>query len=99
MKSILHLDFDLLESKTDVLKTMGHPIRLSIVECLVHADALTVTEIYSALDIEQAVASHHLRIMKNANVVQSTKDGKNVFYKLADPSIKMIFLAVLPLAN
>lgn len=99
MSTLLQNDYHLLEEKTDVLKTMGHPIRLSIVQLLVESEEMTVTEIYSKLNIEQAVASHHLRIMKNANVLLSTKHGKHVHYSLAEESIKMVFLSLFPMAN
>lgn len=78
-----------------MLRTLGHPIRLSIVELLSHKNKQTVTELYTALEIEQAVASHHLRIMKNSNILKSTKSGKNAYYSLADPSIKKIFKLLL----
>lgn len=88
---LLHNNFSLLEQKSELLKTLGHPLRLSIVELLVEQERQSVTEIYMALDIEQAVASHHLRIMKSASIVAATKEGKNVFYQLADPAIVDLF--------
>lgn len=93
--TLLQTDFELLEEKAEMLRTLGHPIRLSIVELLSSKKKQTVTELYTALEIEQAVASHHLRIMKNSNILTSTKSGKNAFYALADPSIKKIFKLLL----
>ena len=89
--ALLHTDFDLLEEKSELLKTMGHPIRLSIIELLCTKDRQTVTELYTSLEIEQAVASHHLRIMKNSNILKSSRSGKNAYYSLADKNIKKIF--------
>ena len=89
--NLLQDKFDLLEEKSEVLKTMGHPLRLCIIDLLTKDKQLTVTEIYSVLDVEQAVASHHLRIMKNAKVLKSSKSGKNVYYSLYDNSIKKIY--------
>lgn len=93
--TLLHTNFELLELKAEMLRTLGHPIRLSIIEQLILKEKLAVTEIYTILEIEQAVTSHHLRIMKNARIVKSSKSGKNVFYSLADDSIKLIFEALL----
>lgn len=78
-----------------MLRTMGHPIRLSIVELLSAKKRMTVTELYTALEIEQAVASHHLRIMKNSNILKSTKSGKNSFYSLSDNSFKKLFKVLI----
>ena len=88
---LLHTNFELLEKKAEVLKNMGHPIRLSIIELLSQHEKLTVTEIYTELSIEQAVASHHLRILKNSGILQSQKDGKKAYYSIKSPHIKTIF--------
>lgn len=89
--TLLHTDFEFLEEKAEMLRTLGHPIRLSIVELLCQNEEQTVTELYTALEIEQAVASHHLRIMKNCNILKSSKSGKNAYYSLADSSIEKMF--------
>ena len=89
--TLLDDNFEILEEKSELLKTLGHPIRLSIVDVLTKTEKLTVTEIYTALGIEQAVASHHLRIMKNASILKSSKRGKNTFYKIADPIISSLY--------
>ena len=89
--TMLDKDFPLLEEKAEFLRTMGHPIRLAIVELLARRSKLTVTEIYRALRIEQAVASHHLRIMRSTGVVKSVKDGKHVIYTLSHSKIKTIY--------
>lgn len=81
MESILQSHFEELESRALKLRTMGHPIRLAILILLQETEELTVTDIYTQLDIEQAVASHHLRIMKGANLVKSRKSGKNILYR------------------
>ena len=94
--TLLEDKFEILEEKSDMLKTLGHPIRLSIVDILSSTEQLTVTEIYQTLGIEQAVASHHLRIMKNASIVKASKRGKNTFYKIADPQITQLFQILFP---
>ncbi len=75
-------DIDFLESSTELLRAMAHPIRLAIIDLLKEGTKLSVTEIHESLDIEQAVASHHLRILKDKNVLNSRRKGKNTFYSL-----------------
>ena len=87
MASLLQ-NIELLEQKAELLKGMGHPIRLSIIQLLSQYNQLSVTEVYTQLHIEQAVASHHLRIMKNCGLVKANKDGKNILYSIAHPNIK-----------
>ncbi|MFN4256330.1 MAG: ArsR/SmtB family transcription factor [Saprospiraceae bacterium] len=74
--------FGFLETATEMLRAIAHPHRLLILEMLYHAKSMNVTEVYERLGIEQAVASHHLRIMKDRGIVQVRRDGKNSYYSL-----------------
>jgi ArsR family transcriptional regulator len=65
-----------------MLKAIAHPIRISIVEILGKQKKLSVTQIQEYLKIEQAVASHHLSILKNNGILLSERSGKNCFYFL-----------------
>lgn len=76
----------LLRESSETLRAIAHPLRLRIIELLHQNKQLTVTEIHQALQIEQAVASHHLRILKNKRVVDLERDGKNSLYFLANPA-------------
>ncbi len=82
MKS--HFNTDFLEDSTETLRAIAHPIRIAIIDLLYNNGHLTVTDIYKQLKIEQAIASHHLRILKNKNVVIVKRDGKNSIYSLAN---------------
>jgi DNA-binding transcriptional ArsR family regulator len=78
-----HFSNTFLEDSTETLRSIAHPIRLAIVDLLFNNGEMTVTDIYSQLQIEQAIASHHLRILKSKSVVNVTRDGKNSLYSLA----------------
>lgn len=78
-------DIDFLEDATEKLKAVAHPIRFVMVDLLYHEKELSVTEIHEKLEIEQAVASHHLRILKNQDIVKVARDGKNSLYSLTRP--------------
>jgi DNA-binding transcriptional ArsR family regulator len=75
-----------LRESSEILRAIAHPIRLAVIELLHQQGKLSVTEIYQDLNIEQAVASHHLRILKNKNVVDLERVGKTSLYYLANPS-------------
>lgn len=81
----LPYNFAFLESATETLRAIAHPQRLLIVEMLFQNQSMNVTEMYERLGIEQAVASHHLRILKDRGVVQVRRDGKNSYYSLTSP--------------
>ncbi len=82
MSPDLPYSFPFLETATETLRAIAHPHRLLIVEMLYQQKSMNVTEIYERLGIEQAVASHHLRILKDRGVVQVRRDGKNSYYGL-----------------
>lgn len=77
-------NFQFLETATETLRAIAHPQRLLIVEMLFREKSMNVTEMYERLEIEQAVASHHLRILKDRGVVQVKRDGKNSNYSLTN---------------
>lgn len=78
-----NIDYPALEEHTETLRAIAHPLRMAIISQLFEKRQMNVTEIFETLDIEQAVASHHLRILKDRNVVNALRDGKNIFYALA----------------
>lgn len=88
-------DIEFLEDATEKLKAIAHPIRFLMVDLLYREEELSVTEIYEKLDIEQAVASHHLRILKNQNIVKVAREGKNSHYSLADSGYHAIVSSFL----
>jgi DNA-binding transcriptional ArsR family regulator len=87
-------DADFLETGTEVLRAIAHPIRLTIIDLLYRNEKLSVTEIYEALVIEQAIASHHLRILKDKGVVSARRDGKKSYYYLCSNDYHKIIEAL-----
>ncbi|MBA3901802.1 MAG: helix-turn-helix transcriptional regulator [Bacteroidetes bacterium] len=82
MKVISKIDSVNFEIAAEVLKSIAHPLRLAIINLLEKGEKLSVTEIHETLDIEQAVTSHHLSILKSKGVVVSVREGKNCLYYL-----------------
>lgn len=78
-----HFNINFLETATETLRAIAHPIRIAIIDMLYKNETLSVSQIHHQLKIEQAVASHHLRILKNKNVVVVKRDGKKSFYALS----------------
>jgi len=63
------------------LKALGDPMRLRIVEALQYGE-MTVTDIALALENEVVLVSHHLGILKNAQIVERERDGRFMIYRL-----------------
>lgn len=73
-----------VESTAHVLRCLGHPLRLRILDVLEKEGEATVTQIYEALGVEQAVASQHLTTMWDKGILTRRKDGVHVFYGIGD---------------
>ena len=86
----IRLDKKKLERAAYVLKSVAHPIRISIIDLLEQRDRLAVSELQEVLGIEQSLLSHHLTNMRDKGVLDTKREGKNVFYFLTDTSISHI---------
>ncbi len=78
-----HKVFDDIAS---LVKVLAHPGRLEIIHLLRH-HALTVGQITAMLDERQAYVSQQLIVLKEADIVTSSRSGKEMYYELADPRI------------
>lgn len=70
--------------KAGIFQAMGHPTRVGLVEMLVNQE-LTVGQLCEALSIEQANASQHLAVLRNKHIVDTRKEGNQIYYRLRDP--------------
>ncbi len=80
-----------LEKMAHVLKAIAHPLRLEILELLEKKEPQSVAEILEQINTEQSLLSHHLTKMKDKGVLQSYREGRNIFYSLAFKEITKIF--------
>ena len=87
------LDAKKIEKIADFLKTIGHPLRLQILELLEQEEPLTVTDIQNKIEIkaEQSLLSHHLIKLKDKGILESEKKGMFTYYRLADRSVLKVF--------
>jgi len=72
-----------MKSFLKVMKAAGDPTRVKILKML-QKRVMCVCEIQSALGTAQSTASKHLKILEDAGLVESNKDGLWVNYRLAD---------------
>ncbi|MCK4716028.1 MAG: winged helix-turn-helix transcriptional regulator [Candidatus Marinimicrobia bacterium] len=78
------------EKCTDILKAIAHPSRLEILCRLDKQDGCNVSRIQENLGLPQSTISQHLKILKNAGVLNSERKGTIVCYKLKDMEIMKI---------
>ena len=73
----------------ELFKVFGDSTRIRILYVLFEAE-MCVCDIAALLGMTQSAISHQLRALKNARLVTSRRDGKTVFYSLADDHVKTI---------
>ncbi|MBP2068963.1 ArsR family transcriptional regulator [Anaerococcus nagyae] len=75
---------------SDLFKVFADSTRLRILHKLFDGP-ISVGVIADALDMSQSAISHQLKYLKDSNLVKSERDGKSIYYSLADDHIKTIF--------
>ncbi len=73
----------------ELFKVFGDSTRIKILYALFEAE-LCVCDIAQLLNVSQTAVSHQLRVLKNNKLVKFRKEGKNVFYSLADDHVRRI---------
>jgi len=79
-------DKQLYRMKADILKSLAHPIRLQILDCLGGGEQC-VCKISERLDAERSNVSRHLAVMVKSGVLTSRKEGLMVYYRLRTPCV------------
>ena len=84
-------DDNTLYALADLFKVFGDPTRLRILYAL-SAQELCVCDIASVLNMTQSAISHQLRILKQMKLVKFRREGKTVYYSLADSHVETLSL-------
>ncbi len=82
-------DEDTLYDLADLFRIFGDSTRVRILYVLFEAE-MCVCDIAALLGMTQSAISHQLRALKNARLVKGRREGKIVFYSLADDHVKTI---------
>ncbi len=82
-------DEDTLYKLADLFKIFSDSTRIRILDILIKRE-LCVQDIADELEMTQSAISHQLRILKQAHLVKSRRDGKTIYYSLADDHVATI---------
>ena len=85
VKSLLPED-EVLYDLAELFKIFGDSTRVKILYALLEAE-LCVCDIAKLLEVSQSAVSHQLRVLKTSKLVKFRKEGKTVFYSLADEHV------------
>lgn len=78
-----------LDREAEILKVLGHPIRLKIVAGLT-TQTCNVKKIWECLELPQATVSQHLALLKNKGIIEGRREGVEVFYQVVSPEARKI---------
>jgi DNA-binding transcriptional ArsR family regulator len=81
------ISLEMVRDAARVLRCIGHPVRLRIIELLDTRGELNVTAIKGLLGLEQAITSQHLNLMRDKQILTSRRDGVNVYYSVRDDKV------------
>jgi ArsR family transcriptional regulator len=90
------MTFDKMQSyseEAEVLRVLGHPIRLKIVAGLCTREC-NVKHIWECLELPQATVSQHLALLKNKGIISGKRDGVEVHYSVINDFAKKIISAL-----
>ena len=81
---------DKLNKVSELLRAAAHPQRLAILDALGHHARLCNSELQELLDLEQAILSQHLTLMRDKGLLDCEKEGKYPFWHLKRPEFLKI---------
>lgn len=80
---------EVLICTAELFKVLGDPTRIRILHAITETE-LCVQEIADQLEMSQSAISHQLRILKQTALVKFRRDGKTIYYSLADDHVVTI---------
>ncbi|MGN0382904.1 MAG: ArsR/SmtB family transcription factor [Eubacterium sp.] len=82
-------DEEIMYSLADFFKIFSDSSRIKIL-CVLTEGEMCVCDIWQTLGLTQSAVSHQLRILKQMKLVKYRRDGKTIYYSLADAHIQSI---------
>ena len=82
-----------LGQAAECLRTLAHPHRLRMVQMLLRGK-YAVGDLAEACEIPSHMASEHLRLMQRCGFLSSEKDGRFVYYTVAEPHLASIMSCI-----
>jgi len=79
-----------LRKMAEMFKVMNDPTRLKIINALMLSE-MCVCDIAALMDMTQPTISHHLKVMRQGELIKYRRDGKVVYYSLDDEHISILF--------
>jgi ArsR family transcriptional regulator len=76
----------LSERQVKILKGIAHPIRIAVVQMLADKE-ICACEIAEQFTWDRTTVSKHLALMRGLGIIESRRDGQNIYYRLKMPCL------------
>jgi ArsR family transcriptional regulator len=83
-----------IDKDSELLKALGHPIRLKMVIGLLDHTECNVNTMVEKLNIPQSTASQHLGILRTRGIIAPRKEGVKTCYRVIDPRVHALVEAL-----
>lgn len=93
---VFQYDESLFETKAELLKSMGHPVRLCILRGLMERGPSYPGHIQTCLDLPQSTISQHLARLRRMGIIKGTRFGQEIRYELVDRETKELLTVLFP---
>lgn len=82
------------EITAELLKALGHPVRLCIAKGLIEKGRCNVSYMQECLEVSQSGISQHLSKLKNAGIVKGFRTGNEIYYEVVSQPARSIIEAL-----
>lgn len=73
-----------------LMKALGHPARVAIIEYLMSVDTCICSDIVNVLPLSQPTVSQHLKELKNAGLIKGNIEGNAICYCIDEKTLEML---------
>ena len=93
-KTRVTINNEKLQVSSEVLRALAHPLRMKILEFIDKHKTINVNKIYNTLKLEQSITSQHLKILRLAGIVETSREGKFIHYSINYSKVQGVLKAV-----
>jgi DNA-binding transcriptional ArsR family regulator len=77
---------DTVAALAETFRALGDPTRVRILHALAHAE-ICVCDLAATMNVSESAVSHQLRLLRSLRLVKSRREGRHIYYSLADQHI------------
>jgi ArsR family transcriptional regulator len=95
VKRVVEIDMTAAARHAAKFKAISDPTRLAIVACLSRVGEICVADLMESFALSQPTVSHHLRLLKQAGLVETTRRGTLAFYRVPPAALEELHSALV----